>query len=95
MITAHDKAVELVYKFQKYSADYRNSIYSSFEAAKQCALIAVDEIINILKFIHKPEYTKFVGVSLIDKEHEERDIVDGYELIYYYEEVKEEITNLK
>ena len=51
-MTPKEKAKELVWKFAEYSHtdfDYNNGGYqvkSQMENAKQCALIAVDEIIN-------------------------------------------------
>jgi hypothetical protein len=47
-LTPKEKAKELVDKFQ-YAKNYRNSSNAMSESlAKQCALIAVDEIINYL-----------------------------------------------
>ena len=49
-MTPKEKAKELVDKFRKYVDDGRhNGFYSgeiTFENQKQCALIAVDEILN-------------------------------------------------
>lgn len=51
-MTAKEKAKELVWKFAEYSHtdfDYNNGGYqvkSQMENAKQCALIAVDEILK-------------------------------------------------
>ena len=49
---------------------------------KKCALIAVDESIENLEFIHKPEY-----VSILIQGQ----FIDIYEAIEYWKKVKEEI----
>lgn len=60
-----------------------------FRTAKQCALIAVDEMIKELEQLRKPEYTTFII------EYGEPGItMDGYEKIIYCQEVKEEIQKL-
>ena len=52
-MTAKEKAQELVTKFRKYASgdddDYRFSPAIEKENAKQCALIAVDEIISFIE----------------------------------------------
>ena len=62
-ITPKKKAEQLVQKFI-----YRTKDYVEIEDAKQCAIIAVDEILNITLFYFEDEQ--------------------------YWQEVKEEITNL-
>lgn len=57
----------------------------SWEQAKDCAILCVDEIINQLKEMCKPEYTSFWHGDFAGE------TTDGYELIRYYEEVKKEI----
>jgi hypothetical protein len=51
-MTPKEKAIELVNMFRKYVNDGRDRGYYSsqmtFSNQKQCALIAVDEIINVL-----------------------------------------------
>jgi hypothetical protein len=51
-MTPKEKAEELVDKFENYSFMDIDARISSFESAKQCALIAVDEILknNIILF---------------------------------------------
>jgi DNA-binding protein H-NS len=44
MKTPHEKAKELVEKFTDIENEYNE--YSDFKQAKQCALIAVDELIQ-------------------------------------------------
>lgn len=46
MITAQEKAVELYTKYEQLGRDFTRGV-SMHEFAKQCALIAVDEILNI------------------------------------------------
>jgi hypothetical protein len=43
-MTPKEKAIELVNKFKPYMDGWRKANYAHF--AKQCALIAVDEILN-------------------------------------------------
>lgn len=55
------KAIELVNKFLSYSwisNEEGNEVYSNTESAKQCALIAVDEILSInkLKDVESQKY---------------------------------------
>lgn len=45
-MTPKEKALELIDKFENYSFINIDESISSFESAKQCALIAVNEIIN-------------------------------------------------
>lgn len=45
MMTAKEKAIELIDKFYSIS-----SFFSDLEDAKQCALIAVDEILKVVSF---------------------------------------------
>jgi len=51
-MTAKEKAKELVYKYQcgyKNNDGFNYPFNNDFEDAKQCALIAVDELINNIK----------------------------------------------
>lgn len=48
-MTPKEKARDLVDKFENYSFMNIDARISSFESAKQCALIAVDEIIKALR----------------------------------------------
>ena len=76
-MTPKEKATEL---FNKFSLNYYH-----VTNAKQCALICVDEIINNMKLVHKPEYTSI----FIQEQY-----LDLYEAIEYYQEVKQEIEKL-
>ena len=49
-MTPKEKAEELVDKFENYSFMDIDARISSFESAKQCALIAVDELIYETQF---------------------------------------------
>lgn len=56
-MTAKEKAIELV---EKYSTFSLRNWYEDNEVSKQCALICVDEILNILFQHHKIDYWKEV-----------------------------------
>jgi hypothetical protein len=87
-MTPIEKANELVEKF--YSARVLD-----YNGAKQCALIAVEEIIEPLTTLHKPEYTAFDCKSLYSvKETEYETHLTGYEMLAYWSEVKSEIEKL-
>lgn len=58
----------------------------SESAAKQCAFICINELMKQLEDLHKPEYTSF-RIS-------EDEILDGYELIDYWQRVKIELEEL-
>ncbi len=81
-MTPEEKAKELVEKFMDdfYTGpiEYRN--------AKACALICVKEMINQLGNLHKPEYTSFYFT--------EGKVMDGYEILEYWQQVKTSIQNL-
>jgi hypothetical protein len=81
MTTQKQKAIELI---NKYLQVYDGRV----DKAKKCTLIAVDEIISQLENLHKPEYTTFI--NYVGK----NEIINGYELIEYYKEVKQEIETL-
>lgn len=88
-MTPKEKAKELVDKFIKTNG---NSFF-----AKECALIAVDEIVKMLMSLYKPEYTSFNTVNELMykfEESDECDVMDGYEMVMYYDEVKTEIEKL-
>jgi hypothetical protein len=55
-----EKAEELIDKFENYSFMDIDKKISSFNSAKQCALIAVDEIRNILSMPNIPKYYPIV-----------------------------------
>ena len=76
-MTPKEKAEELVDKFRMNVLDYEGSGLNTFKA-KQCALIAVDEIIKTLK-----DNDLYIGG--------ETNIDD---IIRFWQEVKQEIENL-
>jgi hypothetical protein len=84
MTPQKQKAIGLVINIKELNL----STWINNEDAKKIALIAVDEIINQLENLHKPEYTTFI--NYVGK----NEIINGYELIEYYKEVKQEIENL-
>ena len=51
-MTPKEKAEELVLKFKQLPQEGTVAWYLSFELSKQCALIAVDEILDVLNQIH-------------------------------------------
>jgi len=88
-MTPKEKAEELVGKFY--------FLVQTKEEQKQCALIAVDEIIKMLMSLYKPEYTTFNTVNELMYKFEESnecEVMDGYEMVMYYDEVKQEIEKL-
>jgi len=88
-MTPKEKAQELVDKFIQTNG---NAFF-----AKECALIVVDEIKKMLLSLYKPEYTAFNTVNELMYKFEESDeseVMDGYEMVMYYDEVKQEIEKL-
>jgi hypothetical protein len=59
-MTPKEKALQLIDKFENYSFIDIDKRISSFNSAKQCALIAVDEIRNILSMPNIPKYYPIV-----------------------------------
>ena len=55
MISAKEKARELVEKMFQFAPLEKLPYYSNHNMAKQCALIAVDEIIDLLWHTHRNE----------------------------------------
>lgn len=91
-MTPKEKAEELVHKFMPHSSGDSNN-----NEAKICALISVDEIIKILISLYKPEYTSFNTVNELMykfEESDECDVMDGYQMVEYYEQVKQEIEKI-
>ena len=87
-MTPKEKAQELVNKFISYSyfSDGNNSMNRSYQQednAKQCALIAVDEIIKVCHYNSKENLSNWDLVGL-----------DDFEFSCYWQEVKQEINKL-
>lgn len=91
-MTPQEKARELVDKYHSEINQEHNNGFT-FELAKSCAIICADEMLIQLRKLRKPEYTDFIEWDQL-KEKEVADTMDGYELIDWYENVKEEIQNL-
>ena len=91
-MTPKEKAKELV---EKFLFMYRPSMHPPYlkanEAAKQCALIAVDEIINYHESLYNEGF-KDVHIALSSKIKTYNDILNP--LLKYWQEVKQEIENL-
>ena len=88
-MTPKEKAKEL---YDKYEFVYIQN-YTSKHEVKQCALLAVDEIILILEGLHKPEYTCF-DIYEPKQFTISEEVTDGYMLKDYFEQVKAEIEKL-
>lgn len=56
-MTPKEKAIELVHKFKCYTGKYYNS-KRNIITSKQCALIAVDEMIEMLKELERVGFLK-------------------------------------
>lgn len=87
-MTPQEKAKELVDKFSEYASEEGIQSGDKNLCAKECALIAVQEIIKELEQLSKPEYTIFVT------SYEPLQTMQGYEKKDYWDEVKEEIEKL-
>ena len=81
-MTPKQKAIELVDKYQYVENKYKE--YLTYEQCKQCALIAVDEMINSCAFLDYKN-KKYDEVSC--------DYPD-YHFVNYWNEVKTEIEKL-
>lgn len=70
--------------------------YKAWEQAKQCALIMVDEILKNFERLHKPEYCAFdaIGERKFIFQGEYDEYMTGYDMIEYWQEVKDEIGKL-
>ena len=97
-MTPKQKAKELVNKLL-------NSLYNNgelsfrkilFPKAKECAIIAVDEIMKQFDGLHKPEYCAFdaIGERKFTFDSECSEHMTGYDMIAFWKQVKEEIDKL-
>jgi len=84
-MTHKEKAQELINRFAPYDLLYNGN----FENAKQCALIAVDEIIK-----SEPRYPSEVDWDDVGGAFEYYYEVQHEEALHYWEQVKQEINNL-
>lgn len=77
---AKAKAKELINKFTPHTRDWTGVVWiDNAESAKECALIAVDEILNELQKLDELEDAVFG---------------DAYKLTNYWQQVKQEINSL-
>jgi hypothetical protein len=76
-MTPKEKAVELYNKYEQLGKDFTRGV-SMADFAKECALIAVDEILTIVKFYEKQNC---------------RLLIDNMKVLYW-QEVKQEIEKL-
>jgi hypothetical protein len=86
-----EKAIELVDKFQFEITEYPTRLYEDeieFRKAKQCALIAVDEIIAALSSFG------YNGIFYDDFETGKITLNDDKDPCFYWNEVKNEIQKL-
>ena len=77
-MTSEEKAKDLINKFYQKSTSYSSDRKNQLENAKENALIAVDEILNII-----PCYEEYGSNGWV--------LIDNSE---YWKEVKNEIENL-
>jgi hypothetical protein len=84
-MTAKEKANELVIKFIKHSRAEKN--IKPIQSAKECALIAVDEMIQKAKDVFEHCWNHISWKA-------QYDIVDMNKYLSYLQEVKQEIEKL-
>ena len=93
-MTPQEKAKELTNKYFKGS----DLLYYDLTwiQAKECALIAVDEILKQFDGLHKPEYCAFdaIGERKFTFESEYPQHMTGYDMVAYWEDVKAQIEAL-
>lgn len=107
MKSPKEKAEEIIKKILTNIPDYKvagrdglNGLVIMKDAekinntAKQCALIAVDEILAIIETLDKPEYTAFLLKDKLEFETEYAKHFNGYDIEEYFKEVKSEIEKL-
>lgn len=97
-MTAKEKALELCQKFGWLGFKWEQTNFTtiSLENSKQCAILAVDEVLKQFDGLHKPEYCAFdaIGDRKFHFDGEYNTHMTGYDMIAYWEEVKSEIKNL-
>ena len=94
-MTPKEKAEELFVKYNEFN--YETIVYSTQRTkAKECALIAVDEILKQFDGLHKPEYCAFdcIGERKFTFKSEYPEHMTGYDMVEYWQQVKEEIEKL-
>ena len=61
-MTTKEKAVELYSQYEQLGRDFARGV-SMKQFAKECALIAVDEMINVIKDLDNWAYTYWIEVK--------------------------------
>ena len=62
VMTTKEKAVELYNRYEELGRDFTRGV-SMKQFAKECALIAVDEMINVIKDLDNWAYTYWIEVK--------------------------------
>jgi len=62
VMTPKEKAVELYNRYEQLGRDFTRGV-SMKQFAKECALIAVDEMINVIKDLDNWAYTYWIEVK--------------------------------
>lgn len=83
-LNANDKAEELVQLFKNSQDEDGFNDVRDIYAAKRCALICVNEMLNALYSVQNRDK---VGFEYL------KDIVDGYELSDFFEQIQNDLTN--
>lgn len=88
-MTPQEKAKELYDKYEKLFLNANADSWS--KEASNCVLMLVDEILNELNQLHKPEYTTFI-TRYAESSGDAGESMDGYEKINFWEDVKDNIA---
>jgi hypothetical protein len=92
-MTSKEKAIELVDKFMQ-PIDGLHKYPMCFDTAKQCALIAVDEIQNVISLQKTAlTITAYRTMDCFNHDIEYNEYLRR-EIIFYFDFVKQEIENL-
>ncbi len=88
-MTPKEKAKELMDKFFEFNHNVKwdsdnNEWTHNYDKAKQCALIAVDEVINMFSGVHK----KLIEIDMLEGN------VEQTATYKFWQEVKQEIEQL-
>lgn len=78
MRTAEEKAKELVDKFEPLTRQFDNDEgwIINLQDAKQCAIIAVDEIINAIKLIEKDYHEGYFSSDIAHYQSVKEEIIN-------------------
>lgn len=86
-----EKAKEIVDKYRTFVVMWSGGVEVENANVKACAIIAVDLLLDQLDEIRKPEYTSFIKPA---GENDPIEVMDGYEKMEYWNQVKQEIGKL-